>query len=461
MHDEPTLPETPGESAMPPVAEPYMDPSVETPAAPTPEPAPAPDPPATPEPLPIAQPAWTPPQEPAPSTKEPRRTPTYGTVIGISLFMTLLVGSIIGGAAGFGGAWLATHNGTSSTSTVKVLPSETDEPVVAPAAAALPCVVNIDVSGAEATSDTSGSGLPGGHPSVPVVSSGSGVAYKYTDDGATYIITNAHVVENGDTITVTDSKRDDYVGTLVGKDTETDIAVVSVPTKLPLIDVGSALELTVGQLVVAIGSPYGLSQSVSSGVVSALGRALTDSVDSPAGTYPLVDVIQTDAAINPGNSGGALVDRVGKLVGINSAIYSDTGGGDGIGFAIPVETATRVADQLISSGNVDHPFLGVLGEDVTSTLAKEEKLTVTEGAYVVDVTEGTEAEKAGIKKGDVIVSLDSAKIRSMSDLILEVRRKTVGDETVIGLYRDGERIEVTMTVGTKPADLNVTPDTTE
>ncbi|MDZ4064171.1 MAG: trypsin-like peptidase domain-containing protein, partial [Coriobacteriia bacterium] len=292
-------------------------------------------------------------------------------MITISFFTALLVASAVGGAAGFGGAWLATHSDRKTPSTVQVVPAETDEPVIAAAAAALPTVVNIDVAGATATAASPDSGLPGGHPGVPVVSNGSGVAYKRTEDGGTYIITNAHVVKSGEDISVTDSSRESYDGELVGFDTETDIAVVSVPAKLPLIDIGNSHELSVGQLVVAIGSPYGLSQSVSSGVVSALGRALTDSVDAPEGIYPLIDVIQTDAAINPGNSGGALVDRTGRLVGVNSAIYSDTGASGGIGFAIPVETAVRVADQLISSGAVDHPFLGVLGQDVDPALAKE------------------------------------------------------------------------------------------
>ncbi|MDP2183374.1 MAG: trypsin-like peptidase domain-containing protein [Actinomycetota bacterium] len=452
MQDEPTTPEPSGEPVIPSAPENQAWP----PAEPALEVAPAP------VPLPLAETAWAPPQEPPPAdAKEPRQSPSTGAVIGISLFTALIVASVVGGAAGLGGAWLATHSDQKTPSTVQVIPAETDEPVIAAAAAALPTVVNIDVAGVTATAASPDSGLPGGHPGVPAVSNGSGVAYKRTEDGGTYIITNAHVVENGEDISVTDSGREYYDGELVGFDTETDIAVVSVSAKLPLIDIGNSHELSVGQLVVAIGSPYGLSQSVSSGVVSALGRALTDSVDAPAGIYPLIDVIQTDAAINPGNSGGALVDRAGRLVGVNSAIYSDTGASAGIGFAIPVETAVRVADQLILSGTVDHPFLGVLGQDVDSVLAKEEKLPVAEGAFVVDVTKGTEAEKAGVKKGDVIVSLDSAKIRSMNDLILEVRRHEVGDRVVIGLYRKGERAELTMTVGTKPANIETPAEEAE
>jgi len=233
-----------------------------------------------------------------------------------------------------------------------------------------------------------------------------------------------------------------------------DLAVIKIDAGKPLdpVRIGNSDGVQVGDWAVAIGSPFGLQHSVTAGVVSAIHRSLPDTSGSSS-KYPLVDVIQTDAAINPGNSGGALVDRTGALVGIPSAIYSSSGANDGIGFAIPINAALRVADSLIKTGTVEHPFLGISGQTVTAQLAKTDKLPVTEGAYVVEITKGTEAEKAGLKKGDVIVKLDSTPIRSMDDLILAVRRQTVGDTVTLSLYRAGKLIEVPMKVGVKPANL--------
>ncbi len=390
----------------------------------------------------------------APPTLSPAPSSPRGNAVGLAVFAALLVGAIAGGAAGFAGGWLANHGdgavGASGSRTVTVLASETDEPVAAAAAAAVPSVVNIDVSGSP-TSDS----LPGDHPGVPFTGNGSGVAFMHSDDGGTYIMTNDHVVSEADTIVVRGLDREPYSATLVGADPETDIAVILVDADLPVIDLGDSGELLVGQLVVAVGSPYGLDHSVTSGVVSALGRSLPDGLSAAAGVYPLVDVIQTDAAINPGNSGGALVDREGHLMGINTAIYSGDGSSGGIGFAVPINRAIRVANALIEDGDVKHPFLGVVGRDVTAAEAAEEGYPVDEGAYIVELTPGTNAVKAGIEPGDIIVSLDEFRIRSMDDLILEVRRTSVGDQTLIGLYRGNEYIELEMTVGDKPENLDV------
>ncbi|MCX8007843.1 MAG: trypsin-like peptidase domain-containing protein, partial [Coriobacteriia bacterium] len=268
----------------------------------------------------------------------------------------------------------------------------------------------------------------------------------------TYLITNQHVIEDADEIVVTDSTGERYRGTLVGEDEETDIAVVKVEADIPLIALGDSEKLVVGQLVVAIGSPFGLQHSVSAGVVSAIHRSLPDYAEN-ANRYPLVDVIQTDAAINPGNSGGALVDRTGALVGIPAAIFTDTGADDGVGFAIPVKTAARVATEIIETGSAKHPFLGIEGMTVTPDLVAEKGLPVEEGAYVVNVTKGTQAEKAGIKPGDVIVKLDDTPIRSMDDLLLAVRRREVGESVTLSLWRGGKQIEISMKVGVKPKDL--------
>ncbi len=324
-----------------------------------------------------------------------------------------------------------------------------DEPVTAAAAVAMPSVVNIDVSGVEAAAE---SDLPEEHPDVPSAASGSGVAYRAAEGGGTYIVTNDHVITDADEIVVTDYRGDRYDAEIVGSDPETDIGVIRVDADIAPIELGDSEEIEVGQLVVVIGSPFGLELSVSSGVVSAMHRSLPDSLGAE-NKYPLVDVVQTDASINPGNSGGAMVDREGKLIGIPAAIFSNTGAADGVGFAVPVRTASRVADEIIETGSARHPFLGIVGQTVTPLFAEEEGLPVEEGAYVVEITPGTEAEKAELRTGDIIVSLDGERIRGMDDLILEVRRRRVGDTVTLELYRDGELIEVEMGVGVKPADL--------
>jgi len=324
-----------------------------------------------------------------------------------------------------------------------------DEPVTAAAAVAMPSVVNIDVSGVEEAAE---SDLPEEHPSVPSAASGSGVADRAAEEGGTYIITNDHVIADADEIVVTDYRGDRYEARIVGSDPETDIGVIHVDADIAPIELGDSEEIEVGQLVVVIGSPFGLELSVSSGVVSAMHRSLPDSLGAE-NKYPLVDVVQTDASINPGNSGGAMVDREGKLIGIPAAIFSNTGAADGVGFAVPVRTASRVADEIIETGSARHPFLGIVGQTVTPLFAEEEGLPVEEGAYVVEITPGTEAEKAELRTGDIIVSLDGERIRGMDDLILEVRRRRVGDSVTLELYRDGELIELEMGVGVKPADL--------
>jgi S1-C subfamily serine protease len=330
-----------------------------------------------------------------------------------------------------------------------VAPLPGDEPVAAAAAAALPSVVNIDVTGSD--SSTSTSGLPQGHPDVPFSGQASGVAYKASPDGGTYIITNDHVVADAKTVTVTPPSGVPIEAKIVGTDPDTDIAVIKVAVAVPLIRIVSSEKVVVGQMTVAIGSPYGLEHSVSSGVVSGLHRSLPDSYgDTAAGVYPLVDVIQTDAAINPGNSGGALVDRTGSLIGIISAIYSESGSSAGIGFAVPAKSASRIADELIATGKARHPFLGVVGQTVDAALAKEKALPVSEGALVVEITKNTGAAKAGIKPGDVIVSLDGTPIRSMDDLILQVRLRSVDQKVTVTLWRQGKKLDVPMVVGDKP-----------
>lgn len=422
MHDEPV--HTPGEIPapdVPPAAPPVAPPvSQSAPVAP-----------------PVSQPA------PAGPSKA-----GHAGVVAIAVVFSLFAGAAAGLVGGYAAYRFAPDTPVSSDRSIEVLGDSTEEVVAVAAAVALPSVVNIDVSAGQA----SDSDLPSDHPDVPMQGEGSGVAYRESPDGGTYIITNNHVVEGATEIMVTDSTGERYEATLVGGDGESDIAVVRVDASIPTIETSDIDDLVVGQLAVAIGSPFGLEHSVTSGVISALHRPLTGFGGSD-GQYPYIDSIQTDAAINPGNSGGALVDRAGRLIGIPSAIYSDTGVSDGVGLAIPVDRATAAADELIDKGRVDTPFLGVVGQSVTPALASEEGLSVDEGALIVELTEGSEAEKAGVRPGDVIVAVDGDKIRTMDDLVLAVRRRSVGDEVTLRLWRDEREMELTMTIGVKPDSL--------
>jgi S1-C subfamily serine protease len=381
--------------------------------------------------------------------------------VSLAVVMAFIVGAASGFAGGLLGAKYSGNSGSSGGSgprSITVVPSKTSEPVVAASAVAVPSVVNIDVTQKAASGGQKG--LPDAHPSVPLQGSGSGVAFKRAPNNGTYLLTNNHVVENAASITVRDTSGNKYKGTLVGRDADSDIAVVSIDAKLPIIPLGDSAKLVVGQTVVAIGSPFGLEHTVTSGVVSALGRSLPDFTADNNGSYPLVDVIQTDAAINPGNSGGALVDRQGQLIGINTAIYSESGASGGIGFAIPVSAATRVANALIAGDKVGHPFLGIVGLTITPEVQTQRKLTVGQGALIEEITKGTGADKADLKPGDVVTALDGEAVRSMDDLILLVRRHAVGDTVTLSIVRDGKAQKVQMTVGDRPANLQISNDAT-
>lgn len=456
MSDE-TRPDLPAEQTAQPDSPPPAESAPE--AAPAPEAPPMAEPPAweapqappTPEPTgpaPYAPPVYTP-------QPQPSRGGVSGATVALAVVAALVMGAIAGVAGGIlGGRMVGGMPGPSAANRrVTVVPSTTDEPVIAAAAAAVPSIVNIDVASGEKAGGESG--LPNTHPSVPMRGNGSGVAFKKVANGGTYILTNNHVVDEATRLTVTDSSGETFAGTLVGRDPDTDIAVVRIAEDLPTIEVGDSTQLLVGQLVVAIGSPFGFEHSVTSGVVSALGRSLRGASDGTGATYPLADIIQTDAAINPGNSGGALVDKSGRLVGINTAIYSGTGQSGGIGFAIPVGTAVRVADELISGGKVGHPFIGLVGSTLDAETAAEKKLSVDQGALVGSLTKGAGAEKGGVKVGDVVTAVDSTDIRSMDDLIIQIRRRAIGDTVKLTVRRGDQTLTLDVVVGDKPADFKM------
>ena len=275
-------------------------------------------------------------------------------------------------------------------------------------------------------------------------SAGSGVIFDAKNG---YIVTNAHVIDNATEITVTLQDVRDLTGTVVGSDVPSDVAVIKVPPQaLVQVALGDSTQLEVGDFVVAIGNPFGLQHTVTSGIVSGLGRS---GINPDGDGYE--DFIQTDASINPGNSGGALVNLRGELVGINSAILSRSGGNIGIGFAIPVNMARSIMDQLLKYGSVKRGLLGVSIYSLTPDTAKALNITTTQGVLVSQVSEGSAAEKAGIKTSDVITSINNQQIRSNSELRNAIGLSRVGEKLDVAVIRDGKPMHLTAVITETPA----------
>ncbi len=271
---------------------------------------------------------------------------------------------------------------------------------------------------------------------------GSGVIVS--PDG--YIITNYHVVKDAEEIKVLLSDRKQYDGKVIGSDPKTELSIVKIEaTGLPTVSWGNSDQLQVGEVVLAVGNPYGLNQTVTMGIVSALGRA-------NVGIADYEDFIQTDAAINPGNSGGALVNVKGELVGINTAIFSTSGGYQGIGFAIPSNMVKSVMDSLIKKGKVVRGWLGVSIQPITPELAKQFGLKDDVGALVGDVTENSPAEKAGLKRGDVIREYDGKKIEEPNILRNMVANTTPGEEHQVKVIRNNQTLTIKITIGELPVE---------
>jgi putative serine protease PepD len=347
----------------------------------------------------------------------------------------LVAAGAVGGLASVA-AWEAidSESATTVTATTPVEPvSSTTQPqssISSIVETALPSVVEVRTESAAA--ETFPSPFQNPVPSPRVQGLGSGWVY----DAEGHVVTNEHVVGGVEEVTVVFQDGTEVTATVVGTDPSTDVAVLKLEEghEAPVLPLGSTSSLKLGDTVIAIGSPLGLQGTVTAGIVSGLGR------DIPApNEFTIAGAVQTDAALNHGNSGGPLLDTGGRVVGMNAQIASETGANTGIGYAIPVETVKRFADQLIATGKVEHAFLGVVIEDAEN------------GARLADIRTGSPADEAGLRQGDVVTEVDGEPIDSADDLRSAVESHKPGDEVDLTLRRDGESATVTVTLGTRPA----------
>jgi serine protease Do len=271
-----------------------------------------------------------------------------------------------------------------------------------------------------------------------------------------YILTNNHVIDGAREVTVTLPDKREFQGTIVGTDPKTDLAVVKINEKnLPTIPWGDASKLQVGEYVLAVGNPFGLNSTVTLGIVSALGRGRM-------GITQYEDFIQTDAAINPGNSGGALVNTKGELVGINTAIFSQSGGYQGVGFAVPTSMGQPIYDSLVKDGKVVRGYLGIGIQELNPDLAKSFGVTNLKGALVTDVKEHSPADHAGLQQGDVITSYQASPVEDAVALQRLVMKTTVGSKVPMKVVRDGHEKALTVTIGEQPGEMKIAKtDTSE
>lgn len=362
------------------------------------------------------------------------KTKTKKAPVFLASFGGLVVGAVLVIALVMSGAFKITDSdvqatGNTSTQNIEIDAEDTTLAEVV-AAKAQPSVVSIS------TTTSEGSGV------------GSGVVLD-TDGN---VLTNYHVIE-GATELVVSMGGESYEAELVGEDSSSDLAVIRLKdvdsSKLTPIEIGDSDDLSVGEWVMAIGSPFGNEQSVSTGIVSALYRSTA--LPSTSGTSIYANMIQTDAAINPGNSGGALVNDNGELIGINSIIESYSGSSSGVGFAIPVNYAINIASQIIDGKTPVHPYLGVSLTSVNALSARANNLGATEGALVVAVSDGGPAADAGIQENDIITKIDGEQVTSADGLIIALREHEVGDKVTLTVVRDSKEQEVEVTLGSDEA----------
>ena len=383
------------------------------------------------------------------------------------LTLALCAAGVIGGAVG---ALAVNHNNVAAeNAAAAAAPAPAAVAAPAPVAAPTPAgtvtlpdftriaaqngkaVVNIQVIG---STKTAGRGVPqldprhpfyeffrqfqdprGGGRGAPVFGAGSG--FIVSPDGV--ILTNAHVVQGADQVTVKLHDRREYRAKVVGSDPRTDVAVLKIDAKnLPVVPIGKSRNLASGEWVLAIGSPFGLESTVTAGVVSATGRNLQDNQ---------VPFIQTDVAVNPGNSGGPLFNTRGEVVGINSQIYSQTGGYQGLSFAIPIDVAVKIKDQILATGKVQHGKLGVSVQEIGQDFADSFGLASPEGALIANIERGSPAERAGLKSGDIIRRLNGQTIVSPGDLSSNISLSKPGERVALDVWRDGKLVRIEAVVG--------------
>ncbi len=371
------------------------------------------------------------------------------TAVIVAASLGALVGGVLVAAAAL---WLLsgipalrniqTPQRTATTASVRINPNTNEDRAVAVASKAQPSVVNISLRQAGTDPFT-------GQQFTQEAGNGSGVIIR--PDG--YILTNNHVVEGASEVVVTYGNQD-KVARVVGTDPQTDLAVIKIDgSGYPAAEIGTSKGLRVGQFVLAIGSPFGLDKTVTEGIISALQRSERAQRSRGTGVTTYTDLIQTDAAINPGNSGGALVDETGKLIGINTLIATDGQAQQsaGIGFAIPIDFARQVADQLIQSGKATHPYMGVSLQTVDEQLAQQLGMVQGGGALVRFVDPGSPAESSGLKRGDVITRIGDRDIASTEDVFAAVREHKVGESVPFEVVRGEQTKSVDITLGSDQA----------
>jgi len=297
-----------------------------------------------------------------------------------------------------------------------------------------------------------------------------GLGSGFVWDTKGHIVTNNHVVDGADEITVVFSDGTEATATLVATDSQSDLAVLKVDVDASLlkpVQMGNSSNVSVGQFTVAIGNPYGEQNTMTTGIVSALGRFLPTDLEATGPTYQIPDMIQTDASINPGNSGGVLLDIAGNVIGVTSAIESSAGSSAGIGFAIPAEVVSKVIPALINDGRYDHSYLGLSGMSLTSALASAMNMDKTQrGALVGSVVAGGPAATAGVKGstatvtvngtqiasgGDVIIAIDNEQVKTFNDIVSYLELSTrPGQKVTLTVLRDGKKTQIEVTLGTRP-----------
>lgn len=288
---------------------------------------------------------------------------------------------------------------------------------------------------------------------MPQGSQGSGVIVS--PDG--YIVTNNHVIDKAEKIEVILNDKRSFQAELIGKDPTTDIALLKIKeTNLPYLAYGNSDEVRVGEWVLAVGNPFNLTSTVTAGIVSAKGRNINVIENDPTrGIFPIESFIQTDAAINPGNSGGAMVNSAGQLVGINTAIASQTGSYSGYGFAVPINIAKKVVSDLLEFGEVQRAFLGVSIRDIDSKLANEKNIKSTQGIFVQGISTNSAAGDAGIQEGDVILKINNVAVNNVPELQEQIGKYRPGDKVNVLVMRDNEEKMLSVHLKNKNGDMSI------